>query len=48
MDMIEFGLETEVLKILNDPLMDKHFRERALYELRSRFKWPRDSTVPVP
>ena len=48
LDMVEFGPESDLVKILNDPLMEHSFRKWALWELISRFGWPRNSTVPVP
>ena len=47
-DMVDFGTEAEVVKILNDPLMDNHFRRRARYNLIYRFNWPTSTTVPLP
>ena len=38
--------ETNLVKMLNDPLLTPKFRQSALSQLKKRFDWPATNTVP--
>jgi hypothetical protein len=42
------GTETEVVEMLGDPLLHQRYRRQALFQLKTRFGWPENSTVPEP
>jgi hypothetical protein len=40
--------ETNLVEMLNDPLLAPRFRATALHNLKKRYNWPATNTVPVP
>lgn len=40
--------ETNLVKMLHDPLLTPAFRQSALFQLKKRFNWPATHTVPEP